>query len=400
MILTTAIKKLSKLKKRIRAVPGGTSAAKTMGILALLIHLAQTDEKPTITSVVSESMPHLRKGAMRDFLRILEEQNYFNRDRWNKTDSTYTFETGSKIEFFSVDASDKVRGPRRDRLFLNEANNTPYDTFEQLEIRTNEFIFLDWNPTNEFWYYTELKGQRDDVEELTLTYKDNEGLSPQIIESIERRMPRKSWWNVYGLGLLGEVEGKIYKDWHMIDEIPPEAKLLRRGLDLGYSVDPTAIVEIYSWNGAFIANQITYQKGLSNKQIADILLNLEEPECLVVADSAEPKSIDELISYGVNVIPANKGPGSVRHGIQVVQWQRMFVTRRSVDIWREQRNYLWAVDKNGVLISPNEPEHAFSHTMDAIRYPMESLHLDAPHSEIEDYLLQQARINQGVNFNR
>jgi phage terminase large subunit len=173
---------------------------------------------------------------------------------------------------------------------------------------------------------------------------------------------------VYGLGQLGEVEGKIYKDWNIIDEIPHEARLERRGLDFGYSNDPTAIVDIYKYNDGFIVDEIAYQKGLSNKQIADILVNLSP--ALTVADSAEPKSIDELKGYGINVIGVMKGKDSVRQGIQYVQDQRMSITKRSVNVIREYRNFLWKTDKDGKIL--NEPEHQFKHSMDAISYAFDS----------------------------
>jgi len=366
-VATTAIRKLLKLKKRIRAIPGGTAAGKTIGILAVLIDLAQEDEKPTLTSVVSESFPHLKRGAMRDFLNIMKEQEYYKDDRWNRTDYIYEFESGSKIEFFSADQSDKVRGPRRQRLFINEANNIPFETFEQLEVRTSDFIFLDWNPVAEFWYYTEMKEKREDIEELTFTYKDNEALSKSIVDSIEQRRDRFNWWKVFGLGQLGELEGKVYKEWQIIDEIPHEARLEVHGLDFGYSQDPTAIVAVYYYNGGYILDEITYQKGLSNKQIADILKN--EGTKMVIADSAEPKSIDEIKIYGVNIQPSVKGRDSVNYGIKVVQSQKISVTKRSVNLIKEYRNYLWQKDKmTGKVI--NEPEKGFDHCMDAVRYPI------------------------------
>ena len=372
---TTATQKVMRMKKRIRAIQGGTSASKTVSIILYLIHLAQSDVKPTLTSIVSESFPHLKRGVMRDFLLILEQHNYFNEKSWNRSDFTYTFETGSKIEFFSADQPSKVRGPRRDRLFINEANNVPYETFDQLEVRTKEFIFLDWNPTTEFWFYTDVLGQRDDVEHITLTYKDNEALSHEIVASIEQRKGRSGWWQVYGLGQLGEVEGKIYKDWQILDDIPHEAKLERYGLDFGYSNDPTAIVAIYRFNGGFILDEITFSKGLSNKQIADILLN--QDKALVIADSAEPKSIDEIASYGVDIMGVSKTRGESKTqtwkkwSIALVQDQRMSVTSRSVNVIKEYRNYLWATDKEGKIL--NEPEHQFSHSMDAISYGISTI---------------------------
>ncbi len=309
MIQTTAFNRIASLSKRIRAIQGGTSASKTISVLLFLIAMAQTDTKKTLTSVVSESIPHLKRGAIRDFKNIMQEHKYWKDSLWNATDSIYTFETGSQIEFFSSDNGDKLRGARRDRLFINEANNVTFDAFEQLEVRTKEFIILDWNPTTEFWFYTEVEPKRDDVERIILTYLDNEGLSKQIVDSIEQRKNRPGWWKVYGEGQLGEVEGKIYKDWAIIDDIPHEARLERYGLDFGYTNDPTAIVAIYSYNNGYILDEITFQKGLSNKQIADVLDNNEK--ALVVADSAEPKSNDEIKSYGINIIPCVKGWHSV-----------------------------------------------------------------------------------------
>lgn len=366
---TTALKKIAKLEKRYRLLAGGTSASKTISILQYLIALAQTDKTPTLTSVVSESFPHLRRGAMRDFLNILQEHGYYQDDRWSKTDYTYTFETGSKLEFFSADQPGKVRGPRRDRLFCNELNNIGQEQFEQMAVRTKEFIFADWNPVAEFYAYEEYIGKREDVEFIILTYKDNEALSEQIVKEIESRKDNKNWWLVYGLGQLGEAEGRIFTGWQIIDDIPHEARLERYGLDFGYSNDPTAIVAIYYYNGGYILDEITYQKGLSNKQIADILNN--QPKSLVMADSAEPKSIDELKLYGINVLPTVKGRDSIKQGIQFVQDQRISITKRSTNGIKEYRNYLWETDKDGKII--NKPIDLWNHFMDATRYGFESL---------------------------
>ncbi len=366
---TTATKKITQLSKRIRAVQGGTSASKTVSILIYLIARAQTDKAPTLTSVVAESFPHLRRGAMRDFLLIMQSHKYFKDDNWDKTNSVYTFETGSQIEFFSVDQPEKVRGARRDRLFINECNNVSFEAFEELEVRTKEFIFLDWNPTNEFWYYEHVHN-RPDNEHIVLTYRDNEALDQQIKDSIESRKGRASWWRVYGEGLLGEVEGRIFTGWQIVDDIPHEARLERYGLDFGYSNDPSALVAIYYYNGGYLLNEITFQKGLSNKQLADSILN-QPRKALTIADSAEPKSIDEIRSYGVLIQPAVKGKDSVSNGIQMVQQQQISVTKRSTNIIKEYRNYLWLTDKDGRII--NEPDHLWSHSMDAIRYAMTSL---------------------------
>jgi phage terminase large subunit len=367
---TTAIQKILGMRKRIRIVQGGTSASKTISILLILISLAQSDKVKTLTSVVSESVPHLKRGAMRDFQNIMQEHGYWKDSNWNATDYIYTFETGSQIEFFSSDNGDKLRGARRERLFLNEANNVTFDAFQQLEVRTKDLIWIDYNPTNEFWVYSEVIPKRDDHELVILTYKDNEALDESIVRSIEQRKTNKQWWRVYGEGQLGVFEGRIYKDWNIIDTVPHEARLERRGLDFGYANDPTAVVDVYYYNGGYIIDEVLFQKGLSNKQIADILLNLEGRNVVTVADSAEPKSIDELSGYGLMVLPAQKGPGSVNQGIQYVQDQRLSVTKRSVNVIKEYRNYLWDVDRDGVML--NKPEKGFDHSMDAIRYALDS----------------------------
>lgn len=386
-VKTTATDKIFALRKRIRGVAGGTSASKTISILLWCIQYAQTHDNELL-SVVSESFPHLKRGVIRDFLNIMEGHGYFKESNWNKTDFVYTFETGSKLEFFSADQPGKVRGPRRDVLFINEANNISYETYTQLEVRTKKIIWLDWNPTQEFWFYTEVKG-KDNVDFEILTYKDNEALDPNIVQAIESRQSNKNWWLVYGLGQLGEVEGKIYKDWQIIDDVPHEARLERYGLDFGYSNDPTSIIGIYRYNGGFILDEITYQKGLSNKQIADVLNN--QDKALVIADSAEPKSIDEITSYGCMIQPALKGQGSLSKGISYVQDQRISVTKRSLNLIKEYRNYLWQTDKEGKII--NVPDVGFDHAMDAVRYGINSLVVD---DDVDDFPTEQLFNDRGL----
>lgn len=373
-VVTTALKKVASLKKRIHGIQGGTSASKTISIIQLLIDKCQRDQTPQLTSITSESVPHLKRGAIRDFKSIMMEHGYWNSKLWNATDFVYTFETGSPLEFFSLDMPHKVRGPRRKRLFINEANNIPYETFDQLEVRTEDEIWLDWNPVIPFWWhesgdnYTAVS-QRPDADELILTYKDNEGLPESIVKSIEMRKNNKNWWTVYGLGLLGIPEGKIYTNWQILEEMPSfphEARLWRYGLDFGYTNDPSAGVGVYEYNGGYILDEVLYQKGMSNKQIADLFLNM--PRALIVADCAEPKSIDELRSYGLNVVPSQKGTDSVLNGIQFVQDLKISVTKRSLNLLKEYRNYLWMTDKDGKII--NEPSDIFNHLMDALRYAL------------------------------
>jgi len=291
-----------------------------------------------------------------DRFKVLERKDYGFHGFSDGGSFVYCIETEGNHNFFA------------NGILAHNCNNVPYETFDQLEVRTKEYVFLDWNPVSEFWFYTEVQGKRDDTEFITLTYRDNESLDPAIVASIEQRRGNAQWWKVYGEGLLGESEGKIYRDWRIIDELPHEARLERYGLDFGYTNDPTAVAALYACDGGFIIDEVLFQKGMSNRQIADRLLAL--PKATVVCDSAEPKSIDELCSYGLWAVGSLKGPGSVCKGIQYVQDQRISVTKRSVNAIKEYRNYLWAVDRNGRPL--NVPEPGFDHMMDAVRYALES----------------------------
>ncbi len=356
---TTATQRIFELKKRIRAVAGGTSASKTISILIWLIDYCQSRKNVNkLTTVTSESYPHLLKGAILDFQNIMKNRRYWKDELWHDTRHEYTFETGNKLEFATFDTYSKAHGSRRDVLFVNEGNNMSYNIVDQLMVRTREIVWLDWNPTSEFWFYTDLLGVRDDIDFITLTYKDNEALDKSTISEIESHRENKMWWQVYGLGQLGEIESRIYK-----------ARLERRGLDFGYSNDPSALVDIYYYNGGYVLDEQLYQKGLSNKQIADVIKNLGTT--LTIADSAEPKSIDEIKTYGVSIQPCVKGKDSVKQGIQYVQNQRISVTKRSTNLIKEYRNYLWETDKDGKII--NEPIGIFNHCMDAIRYGFDGL---------------------------
>lgn len=349
-----------------------TSASKTISILIWIIDYCQSSHNKRV-DVMSESYPHLNDGAIKDFKMIMMDSNYWNDDRWNKTEHTYTFETGTTLKFISIDRLGKAHGPRRDVLFINEANNIAYAIYEQLEVRTKDVIWLDWNPSTEFWYYSEIKDKGIDHDFLRLTYLDClEVLPKSIVDSIESKKSNKNWWKVYGEGKLGEVEGRIYTGWTILDDIPIEAILSRRGLDFGYSNDPTATVDVYKYQGGFILDEGIYQKGLKNGEIATILKN--KPAVLTIADSSEPKSIDEISEYGVLIIGATKGQGSVNQGIQYVQSQKIYVTKRSIHLIKEYRNYMWETDRNGKIL--NVPVDMWNHCMDATRYALDSFNRD------------------------
>jgi len=365
---TSALRKIQSLSKRVRVIQGGSSAGKTIATLLVLIDRAQR-EKGKLISVVSETVPHLKRGAIRDFLSIMEGHGYYKDERWNRTDFIYTFETGTKIEFFSADSPDKVRGPRRDILFVNECNNISYETYTQLAIRTKEEIYLDYNPVVEFWVQDEIVNKGVEHDFLILTYKNNEGLSQNIVDELESRKGNSAWWRVYGEGLVGELEGRVYKNWQIIDDIPHEARLERHALDFGFDPDPAVIVDIYYYNGGYILDEVLYQKGLHNSDLAKALKNL--PSKLTIADSAEPKSISELSLYGLTVLPTPKGKDSKKWGIQVMQDQQISITKRSVNGIEEYRKYMLAQDLEGRFI----PGETIGHDdfLDAARYGICSL---------------------------
>ena len=365
-VYTTAVKKLRKLNKRIRIVPGGTSAGKTFGILPILIDYAIKNPNSEI-SVVSESVPHLRRGALKDFLKIITALKRFFPTMFNKSFLKYTFPNGSYIEFFSTDQPDKLRGARRDVLYVNEANNITWEAYQQLAIRTKNIIWLDFNPTHEFWAHTELENDPDS-EVLRLTYKDNEALSPTIVKEIEKAKEKAktseywaNWWNVYGLGLQGSLEGVVFSNWKTIPALPEEARLLGCGLDFGYSNDPTALVAIYKYNDKRILHEILYKKGLVNQEIAPFI-----PKTTIWADSAEPKSIEEIRRLNVDIRPVDKGRDSIMFGIQTMQTQEYLVTESSTNIIKEFRNYCYDTDKNGKKL--NKPIDDYNHALDAVRY--------------------------------
>jgi phage terminase large subunit len=365
---TTAQTKIAKLKKRIRVVQGGTSSSKTFSIIPLLINYA-CDNPASEISIVSESIPHLKRGAVKDFIKIMKWTDLFKSEQFNLSSLKYTFRNGSYIEFFSADQPDKLRGARRDILFINECNNVTFESYQQLAIRTKKFIYLDYNPTNEFWVHTEVINDSDS-DFIILTYKDNEALSLSIVNEIEKARDKAkfssywaNWWNVYGLGQVGMLDGVIFNNWHTIDLIPDEARLLGYGLDFGYTNDPTSIIEVYKWNDKRILNEICYQKGLSNSQIAKLI----DTKLPCYCDSAEPKSIAELVSYGINAYGVTKGADSINYGIQTIQDNEYLVTKKSTNLINEFRKYAWDKDKK-TGASLNKPIDMFNHAIDAFRY--------------------------------
>jgi phage terminase large subunit len=374
---TTSTNKILKLKKRVRIIQGGTSAAKTYGILSVLIARASAIHGLEV-SVVAESIPHLRRGALKDFIKLMKWMNKWHENQFNKSLLTYQFLNGSSFEFFSADDSSKLRGARRDVLYINECNNVSFESYNELAIRTKKAIYLDFNPANEFWVHTELKDEQDS-DFLILTYKDNEALDNSIVQQIEKNRLKAetsaywaNWWRVYGLGEIGMLEGVIFSNWKTIDILPKEANLIGIGLDFGYTNDPTAIIEIYNYNGQRIINELKYQTGMLNSDIANAL----PKHVPVYADSSEPKSIEEIKRYGITIKGVTKGKDSINYGIDVMQRNEYLVTSNSTNLIKELRAYCWDTDKQGTRL--NKPIDTNNHGIDALRYhEMETLGMNS-----------------------
>jgi phage terminase large subunit len=371
-VYTTAIGKLRKLSKRIKIVRGGTSAGKTFGILPVLIDRA-TKQSGLEISVVAETIPHLRRGAMKDFIKIMQATNRFFDSNWNRSLLTYRFANGSFIEFFSAEQPDKLRGARRNILYINECNNVDFESYSQLAIRTSDEIWLDYNPVAQFWVDTELANDQD-AEMIVLTYKDNEALSESIIKEIEKAKDKAAtsdywanWWRVYGLGEIGTLQEVVFSEWNQIDAIPKDARLVGYGLDFGYTNDPTAVIAAYKMDNKYYFDEVLYQKGLTNSEIANHLksLNVDRGQ-YIICDSAEPKSIQELANYGFKVEGAQKGADSIRISIDALKRDRFYVTKSSTNLIKELRSYTWAKDKQGNV--QDKPVDYMNHAIDAVRY--------------------------------
>jgi phage terminase large subunit len=370
-VRTTAINKLKELDKFVKGVQGGSSAGKTFGIIPIEINYAVRNPN-TETSIVAESIPHLKRGAMRDFIKIMQWTGRWNPSRWNATDFKYTFANGSFIEFFSADTDSKLRGARRDRLYMNEANNMSFHAYTELVMRTKESVFLDWNPTNEFWFHTELQGDSN-VDFIILTYLDNEAAPINAVDFIKRAKDKSetskywlNWYTVYGLGQVGSLEGVIFNNWNQIGNVPKDAELLGYGMDFGFTNDPTTLIALYRYDSKLLFQELIYRTGMITSDIIRELKRLEVGIIPIFGDSAEPKTIEEIRRAGFNIKPVEKGPDSVKFGLDILQEYDMLVTSDSINLIKELRSYVWDTDKTGKTL--NKPIDAYNHCIDAARY--------------------------------
>lgn len=377
--LTTGTKKIHEAILEptfYKIIQGGASASKTFSIMILLVGYAESYPNSLIT-VAGMTYNHLATGTMRDLKKILQETNRWKPENFNKSSKIYTFDNGSQIEFLSVDNM-TARGPRRDVLFVNEANGVPYETFDQLATRTRDFVIIDYNPSAKFWAHEELVEKKPEKTTfLTLTYLDNEALSQQERDNIESRKPKpgeepSNWWTVYGLGQIGTLEGNVYSGWEQVSaEEIHKGRLIRYGLDFGFSNDESALVGIYELeDGRTGVEQILYKKGILGSQYAEILMSHNiDPSVLIVGDSARPEIIAEIRSAGYRIVGADKNAGSVKRGIDRVSQKQIIYAGE--DLKREYLSYAWRKKRTGETL--DEPEDGNDHLMDALRYAIDDL---------------------------
>ena len=354
--------------KRFVVNQGATRSSKTYSILQVLIVKALSSETPLTISIVRKTLPALKKSVLRDFIHILETMDLYDEMAHNKTDNVYEL-NGSTFEFFSIDNAVKYRGSKRDILFINEANELIFEDIFQLQVRTTMQVFIDYNPSdNQSWIYDMIDNRASEVDFIKSTYKDNTFLEESIIQEIEKlQFTDPDYWRIYGLGERGTSKDVIYQ-YHEIDDIPVEtAKLIGIGLDFGYSQDPTAVIEVWKQDNNLYLNEMMYQKGLTNDEIAKMLLEVGVTRYMdIVADSAEPKSIEEIRRFGLRIQPAAKGPDSIANGIDILKRHRIHVTKQSTNLITELQRYKWAKDTNGNFL--NRPVDIWNHALDAVRY--------------------------------
>lgn len=349
---------------------GGTSSGKTVSILQVLfVLLAATPN--LVATVVGQDIPNLKKGAIRDAQNIVRSSEPLQAllKGFNKSDRIYEYHNGSLLEFTSYDDYQDAKSGKRDYLFVNEANGIAYPIVKELMLRTRIRTYIDYNPNAEFWAH-ELHGQPD-VEVIISDHRHNPFLSASEHAKIEAlKVEDMELWRVYARGKTGRIQGLVLTKWTLCDEIPSGARFLGRGMDFGFTNDPTTAIDVYLQGGELWLDEVLYETGLTNSDIDKRLL-VEDPSSRrlrLIADSAEPKSIEELRRLGYSKIEgAVKGPDSVRNGLDILKRYHLNVTRRSIHLLKELANYKYRVDR-ATGKATNEPVEVFNHCIDPVRY--------------------------------
>jgi phage terminase large subunit len=361
-------------------IRGGQGASKTISIIELLIlSLCSSTKEATI---LSSELSKMKRTVIRDYKKVCKDWGVLeNEHDFNKSESKHEYFNGSYLDFLGADVNDVGKGFRRDILYINEADKMDVDTAVQFISRASLTI-IDYNPDSLFW-------GDDYINEnnfITLTFEDNEYLASSEVKSIldyknkgffnsdlptesifgDGNIKNKYWsnkWRVYGLGLVGNLDGIVFDNYSIVKDVPDGARLVGIGLDFGYTNDPTAATEIYTYNGKRVLNEVIYRTGMLNGDIAKVL---PKDGTYVYADSAEPKSIEEIRRTGVNIMPVTKGADSIMFGIQTMQTQEYLITSTSKNVINEFQKYIWQKDKRGDTL--NKPIDMYNHAIDGIRY--------------------------------
>ena len=351
--------------KKIIVEQGGTRSGKTYNILLWIIFKYTEQETDKTITICRKTVPSLRASVMRDFFDILRNHDLYNESYHNKSSHEY-YLNGNLVEFISLDQPQKIRGRKRQMLYINEANELYYEDWQQLIFRTEGKVILDYNPSDTFHWIYDRVIPRDDCDFYQTTYKDNPFLEPAIREEIERlRDTDEDYWRVYGLGERGQSRATIFQ--FGTSQVPDNATLLAYGLDFGFTNDPSALVQVHKSGDNLYLDELFYQTGMTNGDINNRLRDLGlDRRAEIYADSAEPKSIEELHRFGWNVKPTQKGADSINAGIDMLKRHKIFITPRSKNLEKELQNYKWVEDKNGNLL--NKPIDAYNHAIDATRY--------------------------------
>ena len=347
---------------------GGTGSGKTYAILQVLFCIACQISKQFIT-IAGQDIPNLKAGALRDACAICEGSQHFSAmlKSYNRSDRVFEFKNGTIMEFKSYDDAQDAKSGKRDFLFVNEANGIPWNVYFELALRTRTRVFIDYNPNNNFWVHEKVIGQKN-TQLIISDHRHNPYMATGLREKIEALKDQDyELWKVYARGLTGKITGLVFNNWHICEDIPTGARRLAAGLDFGYTNDQTGCIEVYRQNGELWVDELLYETGLTNSDIsfklksAGLSKNTE-----LIADSAEPKSIEELQHLGWNIKGAQKGPDSIQNSIDILKRYKINVTRRSVNLRKELDRYKWKTDRSGKTV--NEPVDSWNHLIDPLRY--------------------------------
>ena len=360
---TNVFHKAYRSETRIVCLQGGTRSSKTYSLCQLFI-VKCLEETGKVFTICRKTLPALKGTAYRDVLNILKELELYREDNHNKSELSYSL-NGNLIEFISVDQPQKIRGRKRDYLWLNEANEFTYEDWQQLILRTTDKIYLDYNPSDPYsWIYDKVV-VRDDCTFIKSTYKANPFLDEDTIAEIERLKDLDpDYWQVYGLGEIGSVQTMIFRNFNLVDDV--QGRLIGYGLDFGFTNSPSALVAVYQSDDNLYIKEMLYEKRLTNRDLANKLKEFRiDRQSEIIGDSAEPKSIEEIYRQGFNIKPAKKGAG-IHLGIDIMRRYKLNITKDSLNAIKEFRGYKWATDKNGDVL--NTPVKVNDHLIDATRY--------------------------------